>query len=52
MDPHVRENWIKIKNALEAAGKTDCLFYKRAVNIAKGGEDLDIFHNDPEQKSD
>tara|TARA_Y100001972_G_C7427590_1_gene220421 strand:+ start:96 stop:263 length:168 start_codon:yes stop_codon:yes gene_type:complete len=52
MDPHARDNWIKIKKALEAAGKTNCLFYKRAAHIAKGGEDLDIFHNDPEQKSE
>ena len=50
MEPHVRENWRKIKEALEAAGKTDCLFYKRAQHISGGGEDLDIFHNDPEQK--
>jgi len=34
-----RENWKKIKVALEEAGKTDCYFYKRAVAICKGDED-------------
>jgi len=34
-----RENWKKIKVALEEAGKTDCYFYKRAVAICKGEED-------------
>ena len=52
MEDRVRENWIKIKAALEEAGKTDCLFYKRAAHIAGGGEDLDIFHDDPEQLKD
>ena len=52
MEARVRENWIKIKAALEEAGKTDSLFYKRAATIAAGGEDLDIFHDDPEQSKD
>jgi hypothetical protein len=52
MEPHVRENWKKIQEALEAAGKTDCMFYRRAQNIARGGEDLEVFKHDPEQKSD
>jgi hypothetical protein len=34
-----RENWEKVKVALEEAGKTDCYFYKRAVAICKGKED-------------
>jgi hypothetical protein len=33
------ENWKKIKEALEEAGKTDCFFYKRAVAILKTGRD-------------
>lgn len=33
------ENWEKVKTALEAAGKTDCMFYKRAVAICDGKED-------------
>ena len=40
MDQHELNNWKKIKAALEAAGKTDCMFYKRAVSIAKNGKDL------------
>ncbi len=40
MDQHELNNWKKIKAALEAAGKTDCMFYKRAAAIASGGKDL------------
>lgn len=39
MDRHTRNNWRKIKIALEAAGLTDSLYYKRAVVICKGGKD-------------
>ena len=39
MDKHTRENWAKIKEALEKAGKTDCFFYKRALAILKTGRD-------------
>jgi hypothetical protein len=31
MDRHTFENWKRVKEALEKANKTDCLFYKRAV---------------------
>ena len=34
-----RENWKKIKVALEEAGKTDSYFYRRAVAICNGDED-------------
>jgi hypothetical protein len=34
-----RENWEKVKVALEEAGKTDCYFYKRAIAICKGEPD-------------
>ena len=39
MDSYEVENWRKIKAALEAAGKTDTHFYKRAVSIVSGGGD-------------
>ena len=39
MDKHTRENWEKIKKALEEAGKTDCYFYKRATAIVRGEDD-------------
>ena len=36
------ENWKRVKQALEAAGKTDCYFYKRAVSIITTGRDLPL----------
>jgi hypothetical protein len=39
MDPQTRENWRKIRDALEAAGKTDNWYYKRAVAILAGRPD-------------
>ena len=39
MDRHTRDNWHKIKQVLEDAGKTDSYFYKRAVIICRGGKD-------------
>ncbi len=39
MDPQTRENWRKIKAALEAAGKTDNHYYRRAVVILQGRPD-------------
>ena len=39
MDSYELENWRKIKAALEAAGKTDTHFYKRAVSIISDGWD-------------
>jgi len=39
VDQHTRENWIKLKEVLEKAGKTDSYYYVRAVIIAKGGKD-------------
>lgn len=48
MDKRTRENWKKIKQVLEEAGKTDCFFYKRALIICEGGKDpfdkIDGFH--------
>ena len=39
MDKHEKENWAKIKEALEKAKKTDCFFYERAVKIVDGKPD-------------
>ena len=39
MDKQEIENWQKVKEGLEAAGKTDCFFYKRAVLIVAGKSD-------------
>jgi len=39
LDEHTRNNWIKVKAALEKAGKTDCHFYYRAALIAEGKSD-------------
>ena len=39
MSTEERDNWLKVKEALEEADKTDCYYYKRAVAIANGGED-------------
>lgn len=39
MDSQTYENWRKVKKALEAAGKTDCMFYRRAVAIISGKPD-------------
>lgn len=41
MDAETRSNWVKVKQALEAAGKTDCHFYVRAVSIVRTGRDID-----------
>jgi hypothetical protein len=39
LDQQTRDNWLKIKQALEAAGKTDNHYYKRAVEITRGKSD-------------
>ena len=39
MDKTERENWERVKLALEAAGKTDTMYYKRAVAICDGKPD-------------
>ena len=39
MDHRTFENWQKVKEALEKAGKTDCWYYKRAVAILSGKPD-------------
>ena len=39
MDPDTRENWRKIRDHLEAVGKTDNHYYRRAVAITQGRPD-------------
>tara|TARA_B100000073_G_C23251344_1_gene378431 strand:+ start:267 stop:395 length:129 start_codon:yes stop_codon:yes gene_type:complete len=39
MDDTERENWERIKEALEKADKTDSMYYKRAVAICAGKPD-------------
>lgn len=39
MDGQTRENWRKIRDALEAAGKTDNHYYRRALAILAGMPD-------------
>lgn len=33
------ENWKKIKEVMEETGKTDNMFYKRAIEILRSGND-------------
>ena len=33
------ENWVRVKEVLEAAGKTDSFFYKRALYIVENKRD-------------
>lgn len=40
MDQQTRDNWLKVKQALEAAGKTDNHYYRRALVILAGKPDL------------
>jgi hypothetical protein len=39
MDAHTRQNWQKVREALEESGKTDCYIYRRAVAITSGQAD-------------
>jgi hypothetical protein len=39
MDSRTYENWRKVKEALEIAGKTNSMFYRRAVTIFNGKPD-------------
>jgi len=42
MDAQTRDNWRKVKEALEQAGKTDSHMYTRAVAIVRTGSDPGI----------
>jgi len=39
MDPETRENWQRIKDHLEAVGKTNNHYYRRALAILAGSPD-------------
>ena len=39
MDKHTYENWKKIKGLMEREGRTETMFYKRAVAILSGKKD-------------
>lgn len=39
MDDETLSNWHKIKTHLEQVGKTDNMFYKRAVSITSAEKD-------------
>ena len=39
MSKEERENWEKVKVALEEANKTDSFYYKRAIAILAGESD-------------
>ena len=39
MDARTLENWRRVKHALEAAGKTDNHYYRRALAILAGMPD-------------
>ena len=39
MNKTTYENWVRIKEALEASGKTDSFFYKRALYIVQNKRD-------------
>lgn len=39
MTPEALQNWRKVKEALERAGKTSCHLYLRACIVVKTGRD-------------
>lgn len=44
MDQHTYENWVRIKETMEASGNMNNMFYKRACEIIKTKVDpLDNF---------
>ena len=40
MDKETYENWVRIKELLEAEDKTDSYYYKRAMYVLQNGRDL------------
>jgi hypothetical protein len=40
MDEETLDNWRKIEQHLKAVGKTDNMFYRRAVRILEGKPDF------------
>ena len=48
MSEDERANWQRIKDHMEAVGKTDSHFYSRACTIVAGGEDpIEPLPNEP-----
>ena len=47
-----RENWIRVKESMEAENATDNMYYRRAVAISEGKNDpldtLKLLESDPE----
>ncbi|MGA0342043.1 MAG: hypothetical protein ACO3N3_15125 [bacterium] len=39
MDKQTYENWKKVKEVMERKGKTDNMFYRRAIAILSGQRD-------------
>lgn len=39
MNPDTHANWLKVKEALERAGKTNCDIYRRACAVVRTGRD-------------
>ena len=39
MDQTTYENWLRVKQMLEASGKTDSFFYRRAAYIVQNRRD-------------
>ncbi len=39
MDERTRENWAKVKEALERSGKTTSEIYRRACEVVRTGRD-------------
>ena len=39
MSEEERSNWVKVKQALEEAGKEDCMYYQRACALLDGKVD-------------
>lgn len=53
MDSQTRDNWRRIKDALEAAGKTENHYYRRALAILAGMPDpFDRYHEIGQGRSD
>lgn len=51
MDSDTKQRWLKVKVALEAAGKTDCHYYQRALAVLNSGFDPGpIFTTQPHGK--
>ena len=53
MDQQTRDNWRRIRDHLEAAGKTDNHYYRRALAILAGMPDpFDRYHVIEPQRPD